>query len=127
KRGQKCLKRRFSRRSPVGEWSVAARARCLGFLAGVAAVSRPRSSATSPFPPWDLYGAFSVKRFPAAQSRPSSRRQVGRSHFFEIDGASSLVEAGKTVLRPVACGQVPGARGRGQGTETLGELGGGPP
>ena len=30
---------------------LAARARCLEFLAGVAAGSRPRSSATSPFPP----------------------------------------------------------------------------
>src|SRR6516162_3946022 len=44
-RGQKCLKRRFLRQSPVGEWSRGAR--CLGFLAGVAAVSRPRSSATT--------------------------------------------------------------------------------
>jgi len=32
--------------------------------------------------PMDLYGALSVKRFSAAQSRPSSRRQVGRSQFF---------------------------------------------
>src|SRR5690348_13158491 len=31
---------------------------------------------------------------------------------------------GKAVLRPVACDQVPGARGRGQGTETLAQLGG---
>ena len=30
--------------------------------------------------------------------------------------------AGKAVFRPVACNQVPGARGRGQGTETLAEL-----
>ena len=45
-RGQKCLKRRFSRRSPL-ESGLAARARCPGFLAGVAAVSRPRSSATA--------------------------------------------------------------------------------
>jgi hypothetical protein len=35
--------------------------------------------------------------------------------------------AGKAVLRPVACDQVPGARGRGQGTETLAQLGGLPP
>src|SRR6266446_3534371 len=33
--------------------------------------------------------------------------------------ASSLFGAGKAVLRPVAYDQVPGARGRGQGTETL--------
>ena len=38
--------------------------------------------------------------------------------------ASSLFGAGKRVLRPVACDQVPGARGRGQGTETLAKLGG---
>ena len=30
-----------------------------------------------------------------------------------------LVRRGKAVLRPVACDQVRGARGRGQGTETL--------
>jgi|HubBroStandDraft_6_1064221.scaffolds.fasta_scaffold117539_1 hypothetical protein len=32
---------------------------------------------------------------------------------------SSLFGAGKAVFRPVGCDQVPGARGRGQGTETL--------
>jgi hypothetical protein len=41
--------------------------------------------------------------------------------------ASSLFGAEKAVLRPVACGQVPGVRGRGQGTETLAKLGGLPP
>src|SRR6266853_5403778 len=41
--------------------------------------------------------------------------------------ASSLFGAGKAVLRPVACDQVRGARGRGQGTETLAKLGGLPP
>jgi hypothetical protein len=40
---------------------------------------------------------------------------------------SSLFGAGKAVLRPIACDQVPGARGRGQGTETLAQLGGVPP
>src|SRR6516165_615643 len=30
-----------------------------------------------------------------------------------------FVRSGKAVLRPVACDQVRGARGRGQGTETL--------
>src|ERR1700730_7545059 len=49
----------------------------------------------------DLYGAFPVKRF--------------------------FVRSGKAVLHPVACDPVPGARGRGQGTETLAELGGLPP
>jgi hypothetical protein len=33
--------------------------------------------------------------------------------------AGSLFGAGKAVLRPVACDQVRGARGRGQGTETV--------
>src|SRR5215831_6343630 len=36
----------------------------------------------------------------------------------------SLFGSWKAVLRLVACGQDPGARGRGQGTETLAELGG---
>src|SRR6516165_2837252 len=38
-----------------------------------------------------------------------------------------FVRSGKAVLRPVACDQARGARGRGQGTETLAELGGLPP
>jgi len=54
----------------------------------------------------DLYGALPVKRL------------------FLGSAASSLFGAGKAVLRPVACDQVPGARGRGQGTETLAKLGG---
>ena len=37
---------------------------------------------------------------------------------------SFLFGAGKAVFRPVACNQVPGARGRGQGTETVAKLGG---
>src|SRR6202040_4272705 len=57
----------------------------------------------------DLYGAFPVKRS------------------FLGFAASSLFGAGKAVLHPVACDAVPGARGRGQGTETLAELGGLPP
>src|SRR3954452_7895795 len=57
----------------------------------------------------DLYVAFPVKRL-----------FLGFPH-------SSLFGAGKAVLRPVACDQVPGARGRGQGTETLAELGAVPP
>ena len=56
----------------------------------------------------DLYGAFPVKRL-----------------FWVAE--SFLFGAGKAVFRPVACNQVPGARGRGQGTETLAELGGWPP
>src|ERR1700732_4719892 len=56
----------------------------------------------------DLYGAVSVKRL-----------------FWVC--CQFFVRSGKAVLRPVACDQVPGARGRGQGTETLAELGGLPP
>ena len=40
---------------------------------------------------------------------------------------SFLFGAGKAVFRPVAWDQVRGARGRGQGTETVAELGGLPP
>src|SRR5215472_4619375 len=47
-RGQKCLKRRFHGDLPL-ESGLAARARCLGFSAGVAAVSRPRSSRVGEF------------------------------------------------------------------------------
>src|SRR5262252_5179726 len=51
KEGSKMPKETFlTAISPVGAWSHGAqpaRARCLGFLAGVAAVSRPRSSATA--------------------------------------------------------------------------------
>src|SRR5437870_1232495 len=35
-----------------------------------------------------------------------------------------FVRSGKAVLRPVVCDQVRGARGRGQGTETVAKLGG---
>ena len=38
-----------------------------------------------------------------------------------------FVRSGKAVLRPVAYDQVRGARGRGQGTETVAKLGGLPP
>src|SRR6185295_12719572 len=38
-----------------------------------------------------------------------------------------FVRSRKAVLRPVACDQVRGARGRGQGTETVAQLGGLPP
>jgi hypothetical protein len=57
----------------------------------------------------ELYGAFPVKRL------------------LLVFAHSSLFGAGKAVLHPVACDPVPGARGRGQGTETLAELGGLPP
>jgi hypothetical protein len=40
---------------------------------------------------------------------------------------SFLFGAGKAVFRPVACDQVRGARGRGQGIETVAQLGGLPP
>src|SRR5258708_6727813 len=48
-----------------------------------------------------LYGAFPVKRL------------------LLVFAHSSLFGAGKAVLRPVACEQVPGARGRGQATRLL--------
>jgi hypothetical protein len=38
-----------------------------------------------------------------------------------------LFRSGKAVLRPVACGQVRGACGRGQGSETVTKRGGLPP
>jgi hypothetical protein len=53
----------------------------------------------------NLYRAFPVK-----------------SCFWFVGG--SLFGAGKAVLRPVACDQVRGARGTGQGTETLAGLSG---
>jgi hypothetical protein len=56
----------------------------------------------------NLYGAFPVK-----------------SCFWFVAG--SLFGAGKAVPRPVACDQVRGARGWGQGTETLAKLVGLPP
>jgi hypothetical protein len=56
----------------------------------------------------NLYGAFPVK-------------------WLFLVCCSSLFGAGKAVLRPVACDQVRGARGRGQGTETVAQLGGLPP
>src|SRR5215470_8435501 len=44
-RGQKCLETFFT---AISRWRVVSRrARCLGFWAGVAAVSRPRSSASA--------------------------------------------------------------------------------
>src|SRR5882672_714994 len=68
-----------------------------------------------------LYGAFPVKGlFPRWLGSRSADCSLGFAH-------SSLFGAGKAVLRPVACDQVPGARGRGQGTETLAQLGGLPP
>ena len=56
----------------------------------------------------NLYGAFPVKRL-----------FLVCWQFF--------VRSWKAVLRPVACDQVCGARGRGQGTETVAKLGGLPP
>src|SRR5947207_15108218 len=50
---------------------------------------------------------------------------LSSSHFWLVAG--SLFGAGKAVLRPVACDQVRGARGRGQGIETVAKLGGLPP
>jgi hypothetical protein len=56
---------------------------------------------------------------------PAAGHLIGNCCLGSSEG--SLFGAGKAVLRPVACDQVPGARGRGQGTETLAQLGGLPP
>src|SRR5262245_41407578 len=50
--------------------------------------------------------------------------QTGMGHLLSISRfglVPVLCWSGKAVLRPVACDQVRGARGRGQGTETLGK------
>ena len=62
-----------------------------------------------------------------ASSRRTLHMRVALSSGCFLVFLSSLFGAGKAVLHPVACDQVPGARGRGQGTETLAELGGVPP
>src|ERR1700745_3550637 len=64
-------------------------------------------------------------------------RSAGNPHAAcDVEGAGNVARSGclgqlarqsstlpgKAVFRPVACNQVPGARGRGQGTETLAEL-----
>src|SRR5438477_11376284 len=58
----------------------------------------------------DLYGAFPVKGFSLAVGRLIADCRLGFAD-------SSLFGAEEAVLRPVACDQVPGARGRGQGTK----------
>src|SRR5262249_22945459 len=67
KEGSKMPKETFFHGDLPLESGLAARARCLGFLAGVAAGSRPRSSATSPFPPAPVSGA--ARRWRAPESR----------------------------------------------------------
>ena len=73
-------------------------------------------------------------------SVPERRREFARDSPLEGDGFEPVwgflcqvvilvfcrffVRSGKAVLRPVASDQVPAARGRGQGTETLAKLGG---
>jgi len=52
---------------------------------------------------------------------------VARSGYLGQLARQSSTLPGKAVLRPVACDQVRGARGRGQGTETVAKLGGFPP
>src|ERR1700746_4076932 len=66
-------------------------------------------------------------------------RSAGNPHAAcDVEGAGNVARSGclgqlarqsstlpgKAVLRPVACDQVRGARGRGQGTETVAKLGG---
>ena len=53
------------------------------------------------------------------RAQPVTPRTSARTAF--SDGLLSL---GKAVLHPVACDQARGARGRGQGTETLAKLSG---
>src|SRR5690242_11093360 len=53
--------------------------------------------------------------------------QGGMPESFRLDQHGLKKLRGKAVLRPVACDQVRGARGRGQGTETVAQLGGLPP
>src|ERR1700720_2872412 len=81
---------------------------------------------------WPPHVAPVVDRLPEHRSRVGQVRSGlvwGFSCLAVVLGCadSFLFGAGKAVFRPVACNQVPGARGRGQGTETLAELGGLPP
>src|ERR1700692_69364 len=86
---------------------------CMGLIQNFSVIPDPPAHATMGVAARDefardLYGAFSVKRL-----------------FWVC--CQFFVRSGKAVLRPVACNQVRGARGRGQGTEPLAELGGLPP
>ena len=67
-------------------------------------------------------GAFHVKWFFFSPTAAERLKIVFRQPI--LLECCSLFGSWKAVLRPVACGQDPGARGRGQGTETLAELGG---
>ena len=58
---------------------------------------------------------------------PQSSHEGGTVKRLFFSFSQFFVRSGKAVLRPVACDQVRGARGRGQGTETLAKLGGLPP
>src|SRR5437868_435766 len=67
----------------------------------------------------------------SAASEPPGRGSVIRNLYgaFPVKWSFSVcwrffVRSWKAVLRPVACDQVRGARGRGQGTETVAQLGG---
>ena len=74
--------------------------------------------------------------------KQTGERSAGNPHAAcDVEGAGNVARSGclgqlarqsstlpgKAVLHPVACDQVRGARGRGQGTETVAKLGGVPP
>ena len=80
---------------------------------------------------------FRTGNEPAAQYRSSPDSPLEGGGFEPVWGFSCqvvflvccrfFVRSGKAVLRSVACDQVRGAGGRGQGTETVAKLGGLPP
>jgi hypothetical protein len=75
---------------------------------------------------WTCMGLLVSNGFSAlsrGRSRPAGRVLAAP----RARSASSLFGAGEAVLRPVAYSQASAARGRGQGTEMLAELGGWPP
>ena len=77
-------------------------------------------------PPNDMARRLS-QQLKAPPPEPMVRRLVwGFSCQAVVLGCADgfLFGAGKAVFRPVACDQVRGARGRGQGTETVAQLGG---
>jgi hypothetical protein len=83
---------------------------------------RPRAKATRRSKPTRLKSIAAL--LPAFETRRWSKPDSNLYGAFRVKWlflvcCSSLFGAGKAVLRPVACDRVRGARGRGQGTETL--------
>ncbi len=100
-------------RSGGGAWRVGLQP--TGLTRGVAPAARRRSAVPRVGDVWECR--------PPIVNRDCHVSRMAVSFGF---AASSLFGAGKAVLRPVACDPVPGARARGQGTETLAPLGGVP-